>query len=410
MKKYLFRLLLILSIIIFSLPAYSAEIDDTPIRAGILTDEFYTTLRAQSFSGHWKAYCHEKLASGSTQTPSITEILVAEGEDLAVSLTEKGIICDLSTGKEYHQGFEKVVFKEGELLNLEIPENRPILIQGNLEVHIDATSLIIVNNINFHQFLVSSVSMFGISSEIEALKAMIVMARTRLKYLKENSRHKETVYEVCGKEHCLPFRGSGQNRELVSILVGKTKNEIINYKNRLIFPRYHHTCGGKISSAKSVFKTDDEPYHVEKEDRIDNEGSENCFHSPSFHWAIELSKLEILEFIAVGWAGGASRIFTGWEPKQIDSTGRILTALLRGRIPKEVDGVEFYQKTKEYFGQNSLKSMRFSMEVLRRSVIFRGMGEGLGVGMCLYGADGLAKKGWNYKDILKFYYKDITIK
>jgi stage II sporulation protein D len=50
------------------------------------------------------------------------------------------------------------------------------------------------------------------------------------------------------------------------------------------------------------------------------------------------------------------------------------------------------------------------MEVLRRSVIFRGMGEGLGVGMCLYGADGLAKKGWNYKDILKFYYKDITIK
>lgn len=393
----------------FLSPVFSAEIDETSIRAGILTDEFYTTLRAQSFSGHWNAYCESKVASGSSQPASITKILVAEGEDLTVSLTEKGIICDLSTGKEYHQGFEKVIFKGGELLNLEIPENRPILIQGNLEVHIDETSLIIVNDISIHQFLVSSVSMFGISSEIEALKAMIVMARTRLKYLKENLRHKETVYEVCDKKHCLPFRGAGQNRELVAILVDKTKNEIIKYNNKAIFPRYHHTCGGKISSAKSIFKTNNEPYHAQMEDRIDNEGSENCFHSPSFHWAIELSKLEILEFIAVSWAGGASRIFTGWEPKQIDSTGRILTALLRGRIPKEVDGVEFYHRTKEYFGNNSLKSMRFSMEVLRRSVIFRGMGKGLGVGMCLYGADGLAKKGWKYKDILKFYYKGITL-
>jgi stage II sporulation protein D len=54
--------------------------------------------------------------------------------------------------------------------------------------------------------------------------------------------------------------------------------------------------------------------------------------------------------------------------------------------------------------------MRFSMEVLRRSVIFRGMGKGIGLGMCLYGADGLAKKGKKFNEILEFYYPGINIK
>ena len=54
--------------------------------------------------------------------------------------------------------------------------------------------------------------------------------------------------------------------------------------------------------------------------------------------------------------------------------------------------------------------MRFSLEQLRRSMLIKGMGEGDGVGMCLYGADGLAKKGLDYKQILEFYYPGTTLK
>ena len=43
-------------------------------------------------------------------------------------------------------------------------------------------------------------------------------------------------------------------------------------------------------------------------------------------------------------------------------------------------------------------------------MLIRGMGEGDGVGMCLYGSDGLAKKGLNYKEILEFYYPGTTLK
>ncbi|GAB4272420.1 MAG: hypothetical protein Kow0029_10980 [Candidatus Rifleibacteriota bacterium] len=392
-------------------------IDKTGIRVGVLTTEEFTTIRAQSFSGHWKAIFYplvasesEKLRNGIHQTLKPISELVAEGEDLAVSLTRKGLIGKISTGKEISQGYEKVVIQGGELLNIEIPGQQPILLQGELEIHRLDEGLALVNNISIRQFLVSSVSKFGISSEIEALKAFIVMARTRLKYIKEKHVHKDELYEVCSEEHCLPFYGAGQNRELVDILVTMTTDQIIQYKGKTIFPRFHHTCGGRISSAKDILNKDDEPYHASIEDRLDNKGSANCFHSPGFHWSIELSKFDILDFISISWAGGASRVYTGWEPLAIDGNGRITKVLLRGRRPKEIDGIEFFENCQSYFGPNSLKSMRFSMDVMRRSIIFRGNGQGVGVGMCLFGADGLAKKGKKYDEILEFYYPGTNLK
>lgn len=420
MKTKTFNLILVF--LFFLCPFFSSatalDLDKDFIKIGVLTTEEFTTIRAQSFSGHWKATFIPILASETseasrpgpnTRTTPIVE-LVAEGEDLAVSLTRIGLIGKISTGKEISQGYERIILSGGELLNIEIPGQQPILIQGQVEIFRDEVGLIMVNHLSFHRFLVSTVSRFGISTEVEALKSFIVMTRTRLKYLKENSLHKDVPFDICDDDHCLPFYGAGQNRELVDILVTMTANKIMEYKNKKVFPRFHNTCGGKISSAKDIFGTDQEPYHAQIEDRIDNKGSENCFHSPGFHWSVELSKYDLLEFIAFSWAGGTSRIFTGWEPLKIENTGRITRVLLRGKRPKEIDGLEFFTNLQSFFGVNSLKSMRFSMDVLRRSIIFRGMGQGLGVGMCIYGADGLAKKGRKYKDILGFYYPGTFIK
>jgi stage II sporulation protein D len=403
--------------VLFLSGVYGQKIDQTVIRTAILSREEFTTIRAQSFSGHWHATFYPLPAS---ETPKLDREgkksikpeneLIAEGEDVAINLTRIGLAGKISTGREKSAGYEKIVFTGGELLNIEIPGENPILFQGQLEVYIRDTSLGLVNQISVRQFLVSSVSSFGVSSEIEALKAYIVMARTRLQHILANPVHKDTEFHICGEDHCLPFLGAGQNRELVDILVGMTANRVIEYKGKLIFPRFHHTCGGKTSSAKSILKLDNEPYHAVVDDRIDQEGSENCFHSPGFHWSLELSKLDLLEFIAYSWAGGASRVFTGWEPLKIDDTGRTTRVLLRGRRPKEVDGIEFFSNLQAYFGPNSLKSMRFSMEVMRRSVVFRGMGQGHGVGMCLYGADGMAKKGKKYSEILGFYYSGTELK
>jgi len=41
--------------------------------------------------------------------------------------------------------------------------------------------------------------------------------------------------------------------------------------------------------------------------------------------------------------------------------------------------------------------------------IFRGQGYGHGVGMCQYGADGMARAGMGYREILARYYPGLRI-
>ncbi|MDD5085707.1 MAG: amidase, partial [Candidatus Omnitrophica bacterium] len=50
-----------------------------------------------------------------------------------------------------------------------------------------------------------------------------------------------------------------------------------------------------------------------------------------------------------------------------------------------------------------------TVEYLDKEIVFSGHGWGHGVGMCQWGAKALAEKGWNYKDILEYYYPGSTI-
>lgn len=413
---------LILSLILLFLPCQARLLADInnqqTIRIGIETNEIFTTLRLQSFSGNWDMtfspasaplhFIGSAMASGTMSTATETEILT-EGEDASLMLVPKGIIARLSTDKDLDRGFSKVLIEGGDLLSLEIPGHSPYLMQGRIEIRNNGTSLAIVNTINLHQFVVSSVSKMLFSNEPEVIKAVTIVVRTRLKYLKEHPVHPDTDYEICGSDHCLPYAGCGYNRELVDIIANMMKNQVLTYKDKIILPRFHHTCGGKISSALDIYGVD-EPFHPAHDDLHEGKGTENCFHSPGFHWTVELQKFDILDFLSLAYAAGAERIFASWEPEKIDANGRIFQVLLRGRNPKSVSGIDFLTKLQSHFGPNSIKSMKFNMDVLKRTIIFRGMGHGDGVGMCIYGADGLAKKGIKYDEILKFYYPGTIVK
>ena len=58
----------------------------------------------------------------------------------------------------------------------------------------------------------------------------------------------------------------------------------------------------------------------------------------------------------------------------------------------------------------NLKSTFF--EIIRESsnITVKTKGYGHGVGMSQYGAEGMAREGYNYQDILKHYYTGIEIK
>ena len=82
------------------------------------------------------------------------------------------------------------------------------------------------------------------------------------------------------------------------------------------------------------------------------------------------------------------------------STNRIITI--------SVNGKEFSART--LYDKLSLKSTDFSLKRDGDKVIIDTVGYGHGVGMSQYGAKGMAEEGYNYKEILSYYYSGTSIK
>ena len=63
----------------------------------------------------------------------------------------------------------------------------------------------------------------------------------------------------------------------------------------------------------------------------------------------------------------------------------------------------------EVFNKLGLKSTDFQVRVEGDMAVITTYGFGHGVGMSQYGAEGMAKEGYSYKDILSHYYQNTEI-
>jgi stage II sporulation protein D len=57
-----------------------------------------------------------------------------------------------------------------------------------------------------------------------------------------------------------------------------------------------------------------------------------------------------------------------------------------------------------------LASTNFTVHLRDGKLIFATIGYGHGVGLCQYGADGMAKEGWTFSEILQHFYRAVEIK
>jgi N-acetylmuramoyl-L-alanine amidase len=80
-----------------------------------------------------------------------------------------------------------------------------------------------------------------------------------------------------------------------------------------------------------------------------------------------------------------------------DDSGRIISINFFGRNMTGEEFVKFFNisSNKVYFMEDS--------------VILRTVGEGLGLGICIEGANKLAQRGYNFENIIRYYYTDIEI-
>lgn len=228
--------------------------------------------------------------------------------------------------------------------------------------------------------------------EEEALKAMSVAARTYAMYkLKSDSDYDlyNSDSDQCyiNQEEMKDKWSSNYEKyfDKITDIVSKTKGEYLTYNDEVIIAFYFSITNGYTENVQNVFG-EKLSYLESVKSPWDSEYSYKEA-STKFELKDFLSKLKIED----------SKI-NNIEIKKNDSN-RVDIIKINN---KEYKGTEFRKLL-------NLKSTDISIKCDDSEVIVYTKGYGHGVGMSQYGANGMAKEGYTYDEILKYYYSGVEI-
>ncbi|MEW6448488.1 MAG: stage II sporulation protein D [Bacillota bacterium] len=176
--------------------------------------------------------------------------------------------------------------------------------------------------------------------------------------------------------------------------VRETAGFVITYNGQLIDPVYHASCGGRTENAGDVWQVD-VPYLKSVLCPYD------CYPKPVETRSFPLAEVEKALSTAETVAAFSAQAEKGFEIKLagITTTGRVKEVMVNGALfPATV--------VRERLG---LKSTRFTWTVKEDCVTFTTVGYGHGVGLCQYGAKGMAEHGRDFKQILTHYFSGVSI-
>lgn len=232
--------------------------------------------------------------------------------------------------------------------------------------------------------------------ETEALKAQALAARTYVVYQLSNKDGSDSY--VTDTEQDQVYRNDTELRKImgkdydkkmskIKKAVAASKGKILTYKDKPIFPAFFSTSNG---------------YTENSED----------------YWS---NKLPYLRSVKSPWDESSPK-FMDQKTMAVKDVGTVLGITLpnSGNIPikisrtdshrvKKVNLADHSLSGKEVREKLSLRSSDFTVKQKNDYLIFTTKGFGHGIGMSQYGANGMAKEGKNYKEIVKYYYKGVDI-
>ncbi len=280
--------------------------------------------------------------------------------------------------------------------------------RGDIKISANGNDIIVLNIIDMENYLKGVVpAEIGVRSreEMSAMEAQAVAARTYA----YSHIFPDRFYDMENTVNDQVYIGYSIENDITNEAVEKTKGIVAMYKGKPIDAKYHSTCGGVTSSAKDEWGSN-VPYLQPVEDKDKN--GYFCSFSPHFHWKHVFKRDYFFRIVK----DGIKRL-KGRDPGQLK---RILLKKHKGRVFEmtvvTTNGEYVFKglSIRKVFSPvnapgDMLRSRYFSIISEGENIIIDGHGFGHGVGMCQYGAMGMAKRGYKYDEILKHYYKGISL-
>lgn len=266
---------------------------------------------------------------------------------------------------------------------------------------------------------------------VEAIKAQAVAVRTYVMYKLGESRSR--LYDVVndtGDQMYIGVRGEAPN---FTRAVKETSNQVMAREGKAVCAYYHSSCGGGTSDSIHVFSND--------QGSLQGSQCNFCRGNPNSTWGKTLTA-EVIRHRLNNNGFRTGRIFS-ITPISRSENKRIIYLEIKHELGvshlfasdfrrmmgyQEIKSTKFDVHPKQYVTYRQTKQMAASrglsmggtdaagtitnenLEIqIPTYYYFSGAGWGHGVGMCQWGARGMALEGYDYKQIVRHYYPNTEL-
>ena len=268
--------------------------------------------------------------------------------------------------------------------------------RGNIQlIRQEGNSFLVINQIELEDYvrgiLYHEVSHYW---PIEVLKAQSIVCRSYALYQREQMIGKD--YDLTSDAYSQVYGGKTSERYRINKAVDETKGLILKYSNKALPAFFHATCGGHTEDGSILWNINIEP--------LKGIACNYCQESPHYNWHYVISLEDLLVKLEEG----------GYKIADIKNI-TILDRNISGRVGNlKISSVNKDLKIsakdfRNIVSPNLIRSSNFNVAIFASDVVFEGLGWGHGVGLCQWGAYFMAKQGFSYQDILKFYYPGSVI-
>lgn len=259
--------------------------------------------------------------------------------------------------------------------------------KGSIEAYNINSRIQVVNILSVEDLLISFLSDSFSAEKYEnaTFDALAIVARTN--FYHAIAKNANQFWDLLASE--INYQGYGAHgvNPAIERAVIATKNLILTFNDQPFATTWTENCAGQTASFQSIFRkklTGPEGVSVSyaQKERLQN------------RWKCTLSKTELANALSLD---GISSIELYCDP----STKKVYAL----RISSHSKFIEIpFTEFQKAIGLNRILSNDFTAHLVKEHVLFDGYGKGLGVGLCLFSADHMAKFGNSAPQILSDFY------
>ena len=303
------------------------------------------------------------------------------------------------------------------------------------------------------EYLIGAVAAeMPISWPDEALKAQAVCART---YAVCQTKHRAQGFDICATTHCQVYQGTAASGANSDAAVDQTAGEFLYYSGRLVQEAVYYSSNGGASEDSLNVWGNDVGYLKGK---IDPYEGKIASIIPRYNWSTTFTASELTSLLnnrgyGIGTVKNAyvsaytdtgnvySVTFTGTSGSKTVSREACRTLLnlrsqrftIGGGTGENIysvndtgesvalgsmSAIDSSGKSSALSGNVYVITSSGTSQLVQRtttssgsgSFVISGSGYGHNVGMSQWGAYSMANLGYSYRDILQFYYTDVSIR